>query len=270
MAIGEMFPIVFDTEESYVQWRRRGKNREDAIKEIENEYSNELSDIDDAPQVWIGLAKALGKKKELLPEVYTEAKKAFFALKNRYPEHNKLLQLEESRTCDFSKIGPEAKYAKKRIWKPDWQIGDTFEYLLKGDISATHGLIGKKVIVRKIGENLTESGEWEQIVYLSLCENGKTPKTTEELDSLGYIPRDWAKREKKYYHYRWPILVTSPQKHRALQFTRIGTFPDAQPPRDEEISILGRIPLFPEIKEDCFKSLEFQVCYRIKNYGIIR
>ena len=132
MRVETLFPMIQDIVEEYEISRRTGASRAEACAQILKDNEKELADSDDGPVVWIGLAKAAGKKRELTQELLAKAEDSFRELAALYPEHGPMILQSQARICDPLLVGEEARRRPRKIFKPDWQIGDTFIYRLTG------------------------------------------------------------------------------------------------------------------------------------------
>lgn len=271
MQLSDEFPIIWDVGAEYRKRRHRGKGREEAIAEVLDYFSSELADSDDGPQVWIGLAQVTSGKKELTSELMMKAQEAFDQLSEMFPEVSGSLLSARERVCDPGKVGPEAKYSKKRIYKPVWAIGDTFIYRLQGERAVKLGLLGCYAVLRKVGEEFNNQDDWIQSVYLTVCTLDRIPKTAADLSTLGIIPCfGHLSGGIKKYEYQRGLYITSPQRERAAQLTKIGCFPDAAPPPNEEINPFGvSYPLVPYANQPFFQDVEDYLCSGYRDYGAL-
>ena len=80
----DFFPMISDVKDSYRRAREKGYTREEAIQKVREDYCGELSDSDESPQVWIGLAEVTGRRKELTNTLLSEADSAFSALETAF------------------------------------------------------------------------------------------------------------------------------------------------------------------------------------------
>ena len=166
MKLETLFPQIMDIADEYKAYRLNGENRDEACSHVIRNNEKELSDPDDAPQIWIGLAKAAEVKHELTAELYTKAEISFDALANAFPEKKELILKSKPMICDPERIGNEAVYKPRKIYRPDWEVGDTFVCQLAGvqekleHIDPAYkgrnwSLNDKVVLVRKVGESLS-------------------------------------------------------------------------------------------------------------------
>ena len=237
-SLSDIFPMIEDIQDDYRLYRQKGESREEACQHILDDNQKELADVDDGPQVWIGLAKVTGARREMTEELFEQAEQAFQQISENWVELRedrelaKIVQHAHDRICDRSKIGEQAKFPKKRIYKSDWEIGDTFICELE-DLE-TDELQGKVVLVRKVTEVQHPHGDWEQAVYLTICDRDHLPTNSEEMNALGYIPSiHGLMSNAKVYPYKWLLWTTSLRRQKQYKLTKIGCFPDIQKPDDE-------------------------------------
>ena len=278
MRLETLFPQIIDVGDEYKAYRLKGENRDEACKHVIQNYEKELSDLDDAPQIWIGLAKVTGDRHELTSELYTKAEMSFNALAIAYPEMNKFILESKLMICALERIGNEAVYKPRKIFKPGWEVGDTFVYQMPGiqerleRVEPSYkgcnwSLNNKVVLVRKVQEILSKKNIWEQIVYLSVCDQDHIPKNSQELNELGYIPGMMVHSQKNKYEFKFSIAATSKRYLEAFHLTKIGCFPDIIPPRDEiePPPLRGVNQLFPACGPADFSSIELYASYYIKH-----
>ena len=271
MSLLDFFPMIMDVEDSYRNSREKGCGREAAIEAVLKEYSNELQDEDDGPQVWIGLAEVTGRRKELTEALLSEAESAFAVLEAAFPEAKTMLRAKKKSVCDPERIGPEAKYRKKTIYRPDWIIGDTFLQEIQGDYLKDIGLTGWYIIARKIQEIVLAEDCCLQGMYYSLCPPGKIPSNSEELEQLGYVPL--RKVGETSYLFMGKVWVNSKSDEKRTRFQKIGNFPLVSPPNHETFISYGKHfnedQFTTEIEGKYFCYLEAHVGFGYQNYGII-
>ena len=261
MSIETLFPLVVDIIDAYKLFRRRGETREVACQHVIDDNAKELLDEDDGPMIWIGLAKITGAKGELTEELYNKAELAFNKLEETYPEYKNDLLKAKQKICNRNLIGKEAKYSRKRQFKPDWQIGDTFLAELR---RKEPPLENKVVLLRKVDEALDCNDNWEQILYLSICDKDRLPKTNKDLNSLGYIPGHYQNQQ---YGFRLTITATSQKVLDSFHLTKLGCFPDIQHPIMEDKDDLP-YPLFPCKRPSDASTLDHYVYLNFRRYGV--
>ena len=237
MGILEFFPMIADIKESYRRSREKGADRAGAIETVKNEFAKELLDKDDGSQVWIGLAEATGRKRELTEELLQKAETAFVALEESFPEAKSVLRAKKKTVCDPSKLGPEAKYRQKRAFRVDWQIGDTFAYRIVGESMKAHGLDGWYIICRKVHDFVYSEDCCVQGMYYSLCPPNELPQTAEDLERLGYVPL--LQINDDHYLFMGKVWVNSKNAVKKTFFKMIGNFPEVAPPAHEYVTTNG-------------------------------
>ena len=227
-------PLVFDIVQQYAELRRGKMGREEAIRQIEEECSNELSDTDTAPVVRIGLAMALCQKKELTRPVQEKAMEAFRTLIEQGEwgeEGNAVLRRGMARVAQEAMLGEEAGYRPRKIYAPDWKIGDTFSHVITDPLAAELGIMGWYFLLRKVGEVTDREGRVGQLVYVNLCPPDSMPKTGEELNGLKYLRADWVlSLTDKRHEYLFEMKFRNRKDVERCDLKRIGCFPDIRLP----------------------------------------
>ena len=161
----------------------------------------------------------------------------------------------------------KAIYQKKRIYIPDWEIGDTFLYPIQSEYSKRFGLFGWNAIIRKIDSVMDPYDNLDQIVYLTLCRNDHIPDSSEQLERLGYLP---FQAETGGYTYRASLRISSLRREKQYDLVKIGRFLGVNSPQNEIFGVI--YPLFPATGNgDSFKSLssiEIHSCLLYERFGI--
>ena len=263
------FPITHDIVDAYRTYRRNGNTRGDAIAKLRAEYAQELADCDDGPVVRIGLALALCQKRELTSDVLKDAQSSVEELLAEDWDKKILTDLHD--LADYignpKWLGTEARYPLRRLYIPQWEIGDTFSHPLTIDMARYLGIGNWYVLFRKDGEYVDKDQRPVQLVYASLCPPDQLPHTSEELHNLGFIRMlpDCGK-----WDYLGRFTFKSQKDEASYELTKIGNFPDAGHPKSwiEESPWFGR-PLFGKIKRDSqHVDYEEDICFAYRNNGI--
>ena len=118
-AIADFEPLIFDVVREYQTLRRSGSDRGAALKQLEINYSKELSDTDTKGPVRIGMAFALCQKKELVTSVKEAALESIQDMirAGDWGEEGNRLLLRAQKTISQDKmLGQEAVYGS--CWPP--------------------------------------------------------------------------------------------------------------------------------------------------------
>ena len=111
--IFDIFPLAADVCKTYEHFRDTGLARDRAAGEVLAMYSGELSDQDDAPQVWVGLAMAMYMSDELTDAVIKKASKGFAYLTSIVPDEYKTVFIDAgTAVCDLPHTGKKKAYSK--------------------------------------------------------------------------------------------------------------------------------------------------------------
>lgn len=236
------FPLVYELSEEYTALRQQGLSRQTAINRITKDYSAELTDEDDSAFVKVGLAVALCQRKELTTNVQTAALEALsqpvMVSESAIGELIRLKEMIEN----SEHLGDEALYRITKPYIPRWEIGDTFAHQIHNELSVEYGIHGWYIIFRKTGQYINHCNKYQQYGYISLCPPSSLPKTTKELESLGYL-RMMARGDQKWNYYA-QLSVISKRAENAYGFVKIGHFTDVKPPEDQaEENPLVSVPL---------------------------
>ncbi len=222
-------PLVEDVVYAYGTYRRGGKNREETVEQLREDFADDLGDYDCGPVVRIGLAMALCQKKELTVELRDDAIAAIDELIAGDvwgPEGNKVLERARKTLLQEKMLGDEAKYRPRRKYIPDWKEGDTFAHKMTDPLAEKLGMGGWYILFRKEREFVDKTESHWQLVNVYFCPPDRLPKTTEELDQLGCVK---VNNGKVYHAY---FIIKSKRGEDSLELEKIGCFPDAALPED--------------------------------------
>ncbi|MBR3280207.1 MAG: hypothetical protein IKG01_15100 [Lachnospiraceae bacterium] len=218
-----------DVIREYVDYRRSGLGREEAIQKILDSYAAELDDVDDGPQVWIGLAKATGKKHELTEDLLEKASGAFDICAVQNPEFARQFKEAKKRACNADLLGGEAKYPKKRKtrWKASWKVGELYSYQMQGEYPAKYGLDNWYALLYKTAELIDTDGKLYHVFCYAVSES--IPSTSEELSSLEwlYYPNGSARQ------YSVRLYAPSAKTEKAYNLSLVGAFENVVLPNEE-------------------------------------
>lgn len=254
-------PIILDVEERYMEYRKSGKNRDEAIAAIEAEESEAIMDSEDHVAIALGLAFALCKKKELTEVVYFKAIDAIIKFKNvlEANDHRRsFLDAAERYLRNPVLYGLEATYRRRTPYTPDWKTGDVFSHVLTHPRSKSLGIENWTILFYKVGEYM--HGRYPiQLMYVCLCPPGKLPSTSQELQELGFL-RMMNHNDK--WDYLAQILIKSAKDEQSYQLKRIGNFPGVVPPADRtEENPETAMPLFGIMEQGNTRpDYEDQIC----------
>lgn len=268
-AIADFEPLIFDVVTEYQTLRRSGSDRGAALKQLEINFSNELSDTDTKGPVRIGMAFALCQKKELVTSVKEAALESIQDMirAGDWGEEGNRLLLRAHKTISQDKmLGPEAVYGKRRIYDPNWQIGDTFIHPLTIPRTKDLGIEGWYLIMRKAGDYTDREGKIHQLVYLTLCPPEKFPSSTKELEALGYL------KMTPLNDYRCQLSIKSKKEEVFLNLKKIGNYANVKEPKKQNtnVPLIGSYVLsgFPYRDFPSVPFYENTVCSCFKFEGI--
>ena len=266
--IFDFYPIIYDSYTNYTFLRNQGCSSDETLKQILNDYSQELDDEDDSFAVFSGIALA----QRDYGDIDEHTKQAALELTNQRlfgaEEHEKrvinsiLRQLSKDASPSKSKKEP-----KKRSYSVNWAVGDTFCHRFTHPDSEKAGICGWFLLFRKVGEYIDWKGHPIQLGYLTLCPQDALPQTVEDLNELGFLR---VMNHGKKWDYLVQADIQSKRAENALKMERIGCFPNAISPVDEmQSSPEVAMPLFSGIdKKIGCPRYEDVICSFYQWYGI--
>lgn len=265
----DVFPLVNDVSERYTFLRSRGYDPTESRQKTLEEFAREMEDEDDAVVVLSGIALSQWDAAEL-EEKTTRA--VVPLIENRITQTD---EIEEKRvfklilqTISKEKKLPDRKKAPpKKIYANNWEIGDTFAHRLVHPDAEKAGIMGWYLLLRKTGCYENWKGNPIQLGYLTVCPESMLPRTTSELNSLGFLR---VMNHGKKWDYLVQVNVQSKRAENALKLERIGRFMDAAAPVDEmECPPEVAMPFFGGIdKATGCPQYEDAICHFYKMYGL--
>lgn len=228
----EYFPLIDDINDQYVFFRTEGWSPEEAQGKIINAYADELNDYDESVVVLSGIALAQWDTSELEENTKQEV---LLMLEKKIAEAEKDEERRAFRAV-LKNLSKEKKSNKRitpssrKSYSLDWSIGDTFAHKLTHPNAEKAGIFGCYLLFRKIGQYNDWKGRTIQLGYVTVCSDNHLPKTTEELNALGFL-RVMSHGEK--WEYMVQVNIQSKRTENTLKLEWIGCFPDALTPNDE-------------------------------------
>lgn len=256
-------PVLEEIKNEYVELRQQGSNRVTAVQKLMESYRYELSDMDEAAQLfWIGLADAQYYWKELTEEVGRKGLEALNMVE-RCEWHVASSDIKRRRENYAKAPMPERKACKPQSkFRCTWQLGDTFAFQLVSQHAQNIGYLGQYVLLRKVAEAECRGGIYP-VVMVSLCNGEVLPMNEESFRSLPLIKLQSGGRcfsPKDKFEYRTVIYAKSDKQLRSLPLTYCGRFVNVSNPPDEII-----FSRFGEIMITLAESLEQDLCHYIQN-----
>lgn len=232
-------PFLGEIKEEYKEIRAKGKNRNDSVQELMNNYADELAFQDeDSWLFWVALADAQLACKELSLEIAERAASALDALaKTEYACAFTKTRIEKLKNSYAQAPMPEqAKIRVRKKFQCQWKLGDTFAYQLKGEAAESLHIDGKYILLRKVDES-EYKGEVQPVVTLTYWGDKPLPSSQEEFLSVPPLKLSAGRMNSPVgsYEYRCQILFTSKKAVTDLNLQYIGNFPDIKMLADEFI-----------------------------------
>ena len=262
-------PLSFDIQNRYAYYRTMKKNRSEAIVALKMEFAEELSDEQSKMLFMCALVSTLCKRKELTSEVAAETQAIIHKqLLESTVEVSLLNYLDHINQMIFNRsmYGEEAKFEKRTQYHTDWMIGDLFAHTMNNPHAERIGINGWTILFYKTGEYLDESGNTNQLMYVTLCPPGKEPTSLSELQKLGFL-RLMCHDQK--WDYLVQMKITSKRAEHSFQLKKTGNFRGIIPPSDSTVeNPMVSMPMFGiSPKQTQYPFYEEQICRLYKKYG---
>lgn len=176
-----------DIRDDYIDKLKRGKNNEEATKELIEQNADIEGDSEEEPLFWYALADTQWNYGRLLPEV---REKALFFLEQKselerwQDEGGRELSLwvkslKELKEKLNSPQPEKKKVSIYRFYQCPWKLGDVFAYQFCGDYSKENGFYGKYVFFRKVSEDTYWPGHIVPVVQVYKWISEDIPKVNE-------------------------------------------------------------------------------------------
>ena len=237
-------PLVYDIQEQYVNYRKNGMSRSEAVDKIRQENADELQDFDERYLALIGLSLALCKKNELIESIATETLEEIRRVSvddELQATFHTFFSEVERYLKDESVYGEEAPYKRVTKYVPDWKVGDVFVHKLSCNEAEPIGINGWFVVFYKVGEYRDENEDTRQLMCVSICPPDKLPTCESDFQKLGFLPM--MECDKKEYLAQ--LKIKSKKAENNYELTKIGNFENIILPESlHEENPLVCMPLF--------------------------
>lgn len=261
--------------------QRRSLCVEDAVAETLRMYAEEM--VDEAPLVWVGIAKAQIRRKELTNQAALRAEESIPALIEdmAFPPScfaTLRRQLADPKyRADPQKLRQPPKPRARRAFHIPWNIGDVYAFTLRSDFAKDAGIDGWRALLFMVDRWTdwpSEGGRTEPLVYVSLWNRPQLPQSMEEIRQAGFLTlstRVWLLNQ---YHpgkktYRLMIDFPSKKSLERFSFEFVGNFPVFAPLEDEIVIAQSEDvyePVTPDFTSDV--QLEKDICQSYKRHGL--
>lgn len=249
----------------YEDCRRAGMTRDEALSKIKIEYAQELLDVDERVDVLSGITVALCNNKELTCEFAKEIREEMNRCNSLGLSREYFKDLEQLLN-DNSFYGAEATIKKRKIYRPDWKVGDVFYRIITYSKAKDFGISGWYMLVCKLGHSLDDFGRSIQLVVVALCPPEKLPQSVDELKSLGFIRL--MNRQPFGYEYVAQIRFKSKKDEDGYGLIKLANFGDIELPEDNvNVNPIVATPMFGKLeKTDDKPAFEDTFCrYFVRN-----
>ncbi|MBQ3762961.1 MAG: hypothetical protein II875_13255 [Clostridia bacterium] len=171
-----------------------------------------------------------------------------------------------SEPVDLKRLSSESLPAPNPI---DWKNGDAFAFPLRSEIAKKYHIENRYAVIWKIYDEAKTWRKQAHIVYLSVCEQDRIPKTCEDMLNLGFIPHQ-PRLDGSVYEFEFALYIDSLHIISEMQIFKIGNYP-GKPQLKSEIknsSASPGYPIFADYKKDNIYDLERILCVLYKSYGL--
>ncbi len=260
-------PLIEEVKEEYLALRENGINRTSAVTALCQSYENEITigGADDGVLFWIGLADAQYAFKELSDEV---AQKGVCSLNSLEDSNIDISRRDISiRRKNYAKAPmPERSIVRRKRYRCEWHIGDTFAHLICGSEARQLGIEGKYALIRKVDEVRFGDGRILPVVTMSMWNSMPFPKDSQEFQHSPFLRMESGRlgAPEGKYEYRAELLIKNEEQLSDMQLQFIGNYPDVPMPDDEVVftrpgEIMMMLP--DMLDDDCCLFWKMDRCY---------
>lgn len=237
--------LIRDVKQEYLNERRNGKGRSEAVRSIMNSYAEEAEDYEENLALHVGLIFALAEHNELFNE-FSEQARLVLAQEERERVLQKPVRRYVQRCTELlndpNRYGDEAVINKRRGYNPGLKIGDTFSHKVTCPESEPLGLKEQFIVLTVAGEYDNISGKRMYLMYGYFVEDLDVLSNPDRRSEMRCIR---AMRHDNGWDYFFQVGFTSRKKQQSYELTYIGTFFDLPRPTDHvEEDPLVAMPLF--------------------------
>lgn len=230
--------LIQEVKELYIRLRRHPLSREEATSAVLQAYKNGLSlgAEDDGLLVWIGLADAQYACKELTSEIAEKGMQAIQSI-----EMTGWNIAKGDLSCRKERY-VQAPMPEKKMWPArkkfqcQWKNGDTFALKLTEIFHNQEELLGKYVLLQKVGESELWDGRIVPSVVFSVWMDETLPSSVEAFRSIPKLKLNAGKMGTPpgTYEYRALLMISGKKQLENSQLQYVGCF-DVKMPDNEVV-----------------------------------
>lgn len=207
---------------SYIRLRSKGMSREDSYKELFEAERRACPPYEQQMLDRIAIGDAMAEYHELTEPMAVTVKDSVFEFLRLHPKMETTMHRVQERILLPENFGDPATFPPWTEYRPPWEVGDVFCYSLQGYLPRLFQLEGKLLLLYVAGDRIAASGFYEELIYLSVCDEDKLPQNMDELNALGFLPGFTVFREYQYLH---ALLIRREKELKSLKLRKLGNFP---------------------------------------------
>lgn len=235
------YPMITEVKESYIDYRECGLTRSEATDTLVQEYHHEIvaGRDDDGVLFWIGLADGQFHCKEITQDVAEKGSRALEQVGHIDPD-NAIAPVDIKRRKAWYAQAPmpERVIRKRKKYRCEWEVGDTFAYKVSGEEARNLGIEETFFLFRKVDAIEFGDGRLLPIVTITKWDLPDLPKTAEVFQTAPLLKISSGGRcgsSPEKFEYRAEILFRSRKQIESLKLQYLGNFKDVLLPADEII-----------------------------------
>lgn len=261
------YPVLDEARFAYIRLRSKGKSRDDSLQEMFDMQSRICLPYDQQMLERIAIGDAMAEYHELTEPMAITVEDSVHEFLRLHPRMENTLHRARDQILQPENFGSAAVYPAWTEYRPPWESGDVFCYSLRGYFPELFHLEGKTLLIYAAGDRISDSGFYEELVYLSICEDNTLPQNMDELNALGFLPGFTIFKEYQYLH---ALLIRREKELTALKLQKLGNFSGSPILRRERPDPdRNALPIVPAYAGKNKITLMRAVCASYQHFGLI-
>lgn len=228
--------IAEDVRLFYKDQLKYGKTNEEVTALLIDEYQNEISDNDDAPNFWFALADTqweLGKlllvvKENAINWLDKSSHQEQWLMENPKYEKMRIQTLTELRNKLNSPMPPEKKISQNKLYKSEWKHGDVFAYKLSSSYAEVKGFLNQYIYFVMVDNTVWHPGHIVPNVYVYNCVTNEL-LDAQKVKKIMFMPQ----------FYKKQVYINNPNQKKLYFLTLLSTSKNVIP--HDHLFFIGNI-----------------------------
>ena len=224
------YPSMDLTRFSYIRLRSKGLTREESYKELFKAEKRTCPPYEQQMLDRIAVGDVMAEYHELTEPMAITVTESVAEFLRLHPKMETTMNRVRESILSPENFGGPATFPPWTEYRPPWTVGDVFCYTLEGYFPRIFRMEGKILLLYVAGDrairadfpDFTDSGFYEELVYLSICDEDHLPRNMDELNALGFLPGFTVFKEYQYLH---ALIIRREKELKSLKLRKLGNFP---------------------------------------------